>query len=124
MKNIDNDEVRDALADLEEMEKLEETIKIEFYITKSDELSKIEINMNDYLKESDDVSEFILGMEFRDLNNTKVEIPSEATSSITDLETYIKTFATLGTDDDLNNDYDFDYDSSLDSDFGNMGFEF
>lgn len=87
LENIKDEDIKNMLYS---MERLAKTIQIDFYINSSDVLSKIEINMTEHLTEiSENISELVLTITFRDLNNTKVEIPAEALSSKINLETYI-----------------------------------
>ena len=88
--------------------KLEKPIKIDFYITESNELSKIELDISDQLSEDVGLSSFIISIGFSELNSTRVEIPSDAKNAVTDLETYVmtNTFSDLNFNDelDVNND--------------------
>jgi len=69
------------------IESLDEPIKVEFYINNSNELVRIELDVTESLDE--EVSSFVIIMEFSDLGSTVVDIPSDAKNSIIDLETYI-----------------------------------
>lgn len=117
LTNVNDKDVKDII---DSMGTLEQTIKIDFYITKSNELSKIELDMTEYLEDAQDISSFVIGIEFRDLNNTKVEIPSDAKKTTTDLESYMTLnaisdygFDTDSTYDGMNSDYN--YDTTLDN---------
>lgn len=113
LSNLEDEYIKDML---DSMETLEKAINIDFYINSSNELSKIEINMTEYLtEESEDISEFVLSVTFRDLNNTKVEIPSEVLNSNIDLETYINENTMLEENPQLNNDtsLDLNYDINI-----------
>jgi len=87
-----------------EIMELEKAIKVDFYISKSNDISKIELDMSDVLTEEDFVSNLILSLELKDLNKTKVEIPNEALNAVTDLETYIE-------NNSISSDYDYNYDN-------------
>lgn len=91
--------------EIEGVEELEKAIKIDFYISKSNEISKIELDMSDYLDDSVAVSNLVLSLEIQDLNKTQVDIPSEALNTATDLESYIANNS-MTYDDEF--DYDFD----------------
>jgi len=107
LSNLEDEDIKDML---DSMETLEKAINIDFYINSLNELSKIEINMTEYLnEESQDISEFVLSMTFRDLNNTKVEIPSEALDSNLDLETYMS-------ENIINNEMGLEEDNGLNGD--------
>lgn len=115
LANINIQEVKDMFNSIETLEK---PIKIDFYITKSNELSKIELDMTEHLIGTDgmtsDISSFVIGMEFRNLNNTKVEIPNDAKNSVTDLDTYMT----------LNSNMDYSYDTAIDSNLNNTIYGF
>ena len=64
------------------------------YITKSNELSKIELDMSEYL-EGTELASFIITIELKDINSTKIDIPKEAKESSIDLETYMKQYALI-----------------------------
>ena len=107
--------------EIEETQQLEKDIKIDFYISKSNEISKIELDMSEYLKEDDTISSLVMSLEIKDLNKTQIQIPSEALNTTTDLETYIaNNSVSFGGDydynSDLDSDYDYDYDYDLDYD--------
>lgn len=109
--NIQDVDIKDML---DSMETLEKSTNIDFYINSSNELSKIEINMTEHLtEESEDISEFVISMTFRDLNKTKVEIPSEALSAKIDLETYIRENAMSEENFQLENDTSLDLNYDL-----------
>ena len=105
-----NEDLKDSFDDMEE---LEQAIKIDFYITDSNELTKIKLDMSEYLTEEDDISGLSISIELKDLNNTKVEIPSEALKATTDIDTYM---AENSIDYSLDYDYDSSYDYDMDSD--------
>lgn len=93
---------------LSSMVTLEKPIKIDFYITKNNELSKIELNMSEHLEEVEDISKLVFSISFSDLNSTKVEIPDAAKNSTVDLETYMMTDSY---ENDYQNDYEYDYEN-------------
>lgn len=103
---------------LNSMKDLQESIKIDFYITSDDELSRIEFNMNEILKDidNDGITEFVISMEFKDMGNTKVNIPNEALNSTTDIETYISTNQ-IGEVYEDSFDNDSNYDNEFDTNF-------
>ena len=103
-----NEDLKDSFDDMEE---LEQAIKVDFYITDSNELAKIKLDMSEYLTEEDDISGLSISIELKDLNNTKVEIPSEALKSTTDIDTYMAENSI-----DYSLDYDSSYDYDMDSD--------
>lgn len=127
LSNVDNEEIKEML---DSMETLEETIKLDLYITKNDELSKIELNMSEYLKDDENISDFVLSMSIRDINNTNVEIPNDAKNSIVDLETYISSNANLNSDssrefnDSFLEEENYNYDNMLDFNLNDTLYEF
>jgi len=72
--------------------RITEPIKIDFYVNNSDELTKIQIDMSETLKELGTISSATMSIEFSNLGNTIVEIPSDAKNSIIDLETYMTNY--------------------------------
>ena len=94
------------------IEEIKNPVKIDFYITKSDELSKIELDMSEFLQDVDAISSFVISMEFRDMGNTKVNIPNEALNSTMDIETYISNNSINKESGDTlyADDYEFDLD--------------
>lgn len=103
LETIDNIDIKETL---DSVETLEEVIKLDFYITKSNELSKIELDMTEYLEDTEELSSLIISFEFSGLNTTKVEIPNDAQKSEIDLETYM-TLNAIQTDN-------YDYQNSTD----------
>lgn len=141
LADIDDEDIKEMI---DSMETLEEIIKVDFYITSSNEFSKIELDMTEYLEDTE-LSSFVIGIELKDLNNTKVEIPSDAEKATVDLETYMTQYAVTdyghdtqidagyGTDfgfdsdsvyDGMNDEFDYDYDYSYDASLDNMGYGF
>lgn len=123
-----NEELKESFADMEELKK---AIKIDFYITKNNELTKIELDMSEHLTEEDSISKLAISIELKDLNNTKVEIPSEALNSTMNIETYMmqsEDESTLecgpGVECEFTNDYTFsdgfnyNSDITIDTNFG------
>ena len=78
---------------IENNETIEEPIKIDFYISKSNEFVKVDINLLDYLGEDIEMSKMLLSIKFSNFNNTVVNIPNEVKNGIYDLETYMATHA-------------------------------
>lgn len=102
--------------EIEETEQLEKAIKIDFYISTSNDISKIELDMSEYLAEADGVSSLVLSLEVKDLNKTQIQIPSEALNTTTDLETYIANNST-SFDDGFSSDFDTNFDTEMNTDF-------
>lgn len=106
---------------LNSIKKIEKNIDIDFYINSTNELSKIEINMTEYLtEENENISKSVFSIIFKDLNNTKVEIPNEALSSKVDFETYINENM-MHNNMDLEGNNHFDSNTGLTDDF-NLSF--
>lgn len=103
-----DEDLKDSLSDIEE---LKQAIKVDFYITDSNELAKIKLDMSEYLTEEDGISGLSISIGLKDLNNTKVEIPSEALKATTDIDTYMTENSV-----DYSLDYDSSYDYDMDSD--------
>ncbi len=93
-------EGQDAIEEFETMEPLTNPINIDFYINELNELKKIQLDMASYFGDISELSSLVLSLEFSELNNTVVEIPSEAKKSIYDLEGYMI---------DYSINYGFDY---------------
>lgn len=89
-------------------ELLEKGYNIDFYINEKDELEKIAIDVTKFLEENE-VKKAIFSLQFKDFNNTIVNIPEEAKNGI-DFETYMSENMPSG-------DYGFEYDDYDDSDF-------
>lgn len=100
----------ESLDDIENTIDLTESIVLNLYIDKNDNLVKISIDLTKYIEE-ENVSSVLLSIEFSNLNNTTVIIPNEALNSNTDLEKYISEYKLDTSFDDPNLDYDVDYDS-------------
>lgn len=117
-----NDE--DINESINSMEQLEKTIKIDFYINNKNELSKIELDMTEYLEDSEEISSIVLSIEFTGLNSTVVEIPNDAKNSNIDLETY--TSSNMQMNDNYNYDYSYDIgvDTNIDASLNNTVYGF
>lgn len=76
----------------EEQETLEEPIYVDFYITESDELKKINMDISNQLKDTE-LAKFVFSIEFTDFNKTVVEIPEEAKKSTIDIQKYMYDYA-------------------------------
>lgn len=128
LSELNDEDINETISSMEE---LENTIKIDFYINDKDELSKIELDMTEYLEDTDDISSMVLSMEFTNLNSTVVEIPSDAKNSITDLETYMSSNVIITDDynysydeDYYDYEYDYNYDTSVDTSLNNTIYGF
>lgn len=84
----------ESLNDIENTIDLTESIVVDFYIDKSNNLVRISIDLADYIEEAD-FSSVLLSIEFSSLNNTKVIIPSEALNSDMNLEAYMELNSSL-----------------------------
>ena len=102
---------------LDETEKLEEVIKIDFYISNSNEITKIELDMSEYLDETVGVSSMVLSLEIKDINKTEVQIPSEALNTTTNLENYMMDNA-ISYENDFDSNFDTDFDTENDANWG------
>ena len=100
---------------IDDIEEFNDEIRIDFYITKSNEIAKIELDMSELLKDTKEISKLVLSFEIKDLNKTEVKIPKEAIESSIGLESYMKNNM-VGFDNsfDLDTETDFDYDADWD----------
>jgi len=83
---------------IDSLEPIEESIVIDFYLTKSNELSKVEFDMSESLTEEDELSSFVVSIELINLNSTTIEIPQNAINSVTSLEEYMSLYPNLSGD--------------------------
>lgn len=90
---------------IESDETIEKPIKIDFYISKSDEIEKIDINLLNYFGENVEMNKMLLSLKFSNFNNTTVDVPNEVKNGIYDLQTYMATHAV---------EFNFDFDSNVD----------
>ena len=88
----------------EEQPVLEEPIYIDFYISESNELKKINMDISNQLKDTE-LNKFVFSVEFTNFNKTVVEIPEEAKKSTIDLQKYMYDYAV---DFNTNNNGSFD----------------
>jgi len=110
LEEVNNEELTDMT---NSTEAIEEPIKIDFYITNKNELSKIELDMAEYLDDVDDISSFIISIELSDLGNTKVEIPMDAKNSTIDIDTYMSLNTVPGFGAGLENNDNNSFDTAL-----------
>lgn len=109
LETVNNEELKDMVNSTETLEK---PIKIDFYITNQNELSKIELDMSEYLEDTEDIASFVMSIELKDLGNTKVEIPMDAKNSIVDMETYTSSNAVTDFDTGLEYEDTYTYDNN------------
>lgn len=88
---IDEELEQDLEETLETLKSLGQDIIIDFYITDSNDISKIEIDMSSYLQDNEDITSLVLSFEIKDTNNTIVDIPDDVMNTTIDLETYMST---------------------------------
>lgn len=72
---------------LNSLDTLNGSLVIDLYINNKEELEKISMDLSQYMKDSE-VSKAIITIEFKDFNNTTIDIPTEALNGI-ELEKYI-----------------------------------
>lgn len=89
------------------------SFEIDLYITKSNEISKISIDLAKIINIAD-LKKAEVSIEFKDFNNTKVVIPQEALKSTMTIEDYTTQYSI---DVDFDDDFDFDTDDDFDFDF-------
>ena len=117
LENTNEEEIKEMF---DSMETLEESIKLDLYINSLNQLTKIELDMTEYLEDSEDISSLILSFEFSNLNSTKVEIPNNVKNSTIDLDTYMmQNQVNIDTEIDYNENYEYNYyyDGTFDSNF-------
>ncbi len=104
-----------------------ENIEIDIYINKSNEIAKIEMDLAKMIN-SEDIKSAVISIEFKDFNNTKIEIPKEALNSTMTIEDYTMQYGAtpeidldsdmdMGLDTNMDTDLDFDTDESFDYNF-------
>ena len=104
-KEEDLKEFADSLGELTE------TYYVEFYINKSNELTKITMDLTNSLND-ESIRSAIISFEFNNFGSTTVQIPAEAKNSIIDLETYMARYAIQDdtyVDPTLNQDYTYQF---------------
>lgn len=87
---------------------LDQTIVIDFYITKSNELKRVSIDLTN-LMDIDNISNAILTVEFSDLGSLTQIIPNEALSATIDFESYLDEYFNENNDYNDFSEYDDEY---------------
>lgn len=109
---INEEDKKDLEEALETLKKSKiKSIEIDVYIDNSNEISKISIDLAKIIN-SEEIKKAELSIEFKDFNNTKVEIPKEAMGATMSIEDYINLYS-IG---NFNTDLDMDLDMNIDLD--------
>ena len=86
---------------------LTQTVYLDVYISKSNELVKLSLDLSNLLAE-ETLNKIELSIEFSNLGNTLVQIPTEVKNSQIDLETYMEKYAIVidGFGSELDSEFD------------------
>ena len=107
--------------ELETIEPIEKPIELDFYINKSNELTKIVLDLAQHLEE-ETMESITISIEFSGMNNTKVDIPKQAKDSKIDIDSYMETYYSLGFDESYDLEYEEDYSVDFNTDVNSFGF--
>lgn len=87
LSKLNDEEVNDIVNSMEQL--VSTDIKLDFYITNSNELKKVYVDLTNYLEEDAGISNLVMEIEFSKLGSTLVEIPGYVKNSSVDMETYM-----------------------------------